>query len=407
MSEKNYVANNTKYYKDSNSSGEMGHVDRLMANDKNAFSELTKNNFGHTFENESLNLHQNYLIKLDEAKKQNPSAIQKHSNTFIDSVLAFDNKLMFEILETENGQDRVNESIKNYMNDFKKNYGFEPVGFQFHTDEGTFYNKKQFENLDDEDLKKRLVPTKSDETGEDGYLKQNFHAQAIFLNFNKETGKSCLRTMKKQDWRDTQDLLHKHFKEYGFDRGEPKQTAAKDHKNKDEYVKSLETNIKNLKREYLAKQMEMTDFVDDMIDELEDGINKIDRFEKLQKSSRELFKKYSESPSFLKVSDFIKSKAPKVFKAIERDFENIITVLFPDGDPTPLKNKLELEPEKAKKEVLKKIDETRENLIETVISADDELLEELKSKTEKTQKEQTKKINNIKNRRKNGGNKMK
>ena len=43
--------------------------------------------------------------RLSEAKNQNPSAIQKQSNTFIDSVLVFDHELMHEILKSENGEE--------------------------------------------------------------------------------------------------------------------------------------------------------------------------------------------------------------------------------------------------------------------------------------------------------------
>lgn len=311
MSKKHYVANNTKYYKHSNRS-EIDHVIRAMKKNENAFSELTPNNFGFTFDNESLNLKQNYELKLSEAKNQNPSAIQKHSNTFIDSVLVFDHELMHEILNSENGKERVQKSIKSYMLEFKDKYGFEPVGFQFHVDEGTFYNQKDFDKIEDEELKKRMVKTKNDETGEDGYLKQNFHAQAIFLNFSKETGKSCLRDMRKQDWRDCQDLLHKHFKEYGFDRGEPKQTAEKDHKNKDEFIKDLKKKIEVLEEKerdlvlkVRKKGVELLDIYDEMDGIAEDSI----RFNDVRD----------------KVIDTVKAvvKRPKVFNFIKNQYEKL------------------------------------------------------------------------------------
>ncbi|MGM6200458.1 hypothetical protein ABLA51_21825 [Vibrio parahaemolyticus] len=286
MSEKKYIANNTKYYNDSNIS-EIAHVIRAMLKNKNAFEDLTKNNFGYTFDNEDLNLVKNYQLKLAEAKKQNPSAIQKKSNTFIDSVLVFDHQLMFDLLNSENGKYQVEQSIKDYMLDFKDQYGFEPIGFQFHLDEGTFFTEKQFNELEDEELKKRLVKTRN-EDGEEGYLKQNMHAQAIFLNFNKETGKTCLRNMRKKDWSDCQDLLHKHFEKYGFDRGEPKQHQSKDHKNKDEYLKQLQVEIE--KNEKLVEELEVIKndyndtlnnaYVSSLADEINDGI--IENYDKLK-----------------------------------------------------------------------------------------------------------------------------
>lgn len=399
MSEKKYVANNTKYYKDSNSS-EIDHVIRAMKENVNAFEDLTKNNFGHTFDNETLNLKQNYQLKLSEAKVQNKYAIQKNSNTFIDSVLAFDNKLMFEILETEDGQDRVNESIKNYMNDFKKNYGFEPIGFQFHTDEGTFYNKKQFENLDDEDLKKRLVPTKNDK-GEDGYLKQNFHAQAIFLNFDKKTGKSCLRNMnKKQDWADVQDLLHKHFEEYGFDRGEPKQTSDQDHKSKSDYVKDLKEQTKYFEqkeKDLLLKVKEKSTQLLDIYDEM-DGIEEDSiRFNDIRTKVIDTVKSVVRQPkifSFIKKS-YEKLSKTKTFSKIE-DLKNFVIDKFEITDEEiGLGQKKDVKIEQPKVEEPKKEVEEIKPIIEDLSNDDlkkeiEDIEEEVQAKAKKITKSQAK-----------------
>lgn len=323
MSKKHYVANNTKYYKHSNRS-EIDHVIRAMRKNLNAFPELTKNNFGFTFDNESLNLKQNYELKLSEAKNQNPSAIQKQSNTFIDSVLVFDNELMHEILKSENGQERIEQSIKNYMTDFKKKYGFEPVGFQFHLDEGTFYTQKDFNKIEDEELKKRMVKTVNPETGEDGYLKQNFHAQAIFLNFNKETGKSCLRNMRKQDWRDCQDLIYKHFKEYGFDRGEPKKTATKDHLNKDEFVKKLNKDIEELtkeKRDLLKSHKQTINELLDLQDEIGNVYDDANTLLDIKEACISVFKHIRSNKKLFDYlsNQYEKLKELKVFKRFNRD----------------------------------------------------------------------------------------
>ncbi len=272
MDKKHYIANNTKYYKDSNSS-EISHVIRSMSNNLNTFSELTKNNFGHSFDNNTLNLKQNYDLKLNEAKNQNSGTIQKHSNTFIDSVLIFDNELIFKILQTPNGQEKINQAIKCYMKDFKEKYGFEPIGFQFHTDEGTFYTQNQHDKLT-EQKRKNLISVTNDETGEKGFLKQNFHAHAIFLNFNKETSKTCLRTMRKKDWSNCQDLLYKHFKDYGFNRGEYKQTSSKDHLNKEEYVKKLNSEIELLKMKEVELLKRVKTSVDDLAN-LQDEIGQV------------------------------------------------------------------------------------------------------------------------------------
>lgn len=74
---KHYCAVNTKYYKDSQASGEIGHVLRSFKQNENCFSTLTKNNFGHTFSEHNLNIKQYYDIKLIEVKNSNNRALQK------------------------------------------------------------------------------------------------------------------------------------------------------------------------------------------------------------------------------------------------------------------------------------------------------------------------------------------
>lgn len=385
MSKKHYVANNTKYYKDSNSS-EIDHVIRAMKKNSNAFEDLTKNNFGFTFDNENLSLKQNYQLKLAEVKAAKPGVIQKHSNTFIDSVLAFDNELMFDILNTPNGEERVKESIKNYMTEFKEKYGFEPVGFQFHTDEGTFYTQDQFNSIDDEERKKRMVKTKN-ENGEDGYLVQNFHAQAIFLNYSKAEGKSCLRNMRKQDWRDCQDLLHKHFQEYGFDRGEPKQTASKDHLSKADYVKSLERKVDVLEekeRKLLLnvrqKNVELFETLEAMDGIAEDSI----RFNNVRDKIIDTAKAVVENP---KVFNFIKNayeklKKSKVFAKID-NLKNFVLDKFEITEQDlGLEEKEELKVEEPKQ----KIEDPKEKIeLLPEDSAIEDLRKEIEQLEEKTE----------------------
>ncbi|MGY5579841.1 hypothetical protein ACXHQN_01705 [Vibrio cincinnatiensis] len=349
MSEKKYIANNTKYYNDSNIS-EIAHVIRAMLKNKNAFEDLTKNNFGYTFDNEDLNLVKNHQLKLAEAKKQNPSAIQKKSNTFIDSVLVFDHQLMFDLLSSESGKNQVEQSIKDYMLDFKDQYGFEPIGFQFHLDEGTFFTEKQFNELEDEELKKRLVKTRN-EDGEEGYLKQNMHAQAIFLNFNKETGKTCLRNMRKKDWSDCQDLLHKHFEKYGFDRGEPKQHQSKDHKNKDEYLKQLQLEIEKnevLKSDLDELKSEYSNLLDEIIlegTEREIIDKELDNYNNLQVLAKTSLKHLFKSNVFKTFVKNMEIKQPKIFNYIKEKGSELLELLGiepTDFLPKP-KQKLEVE----------------------------------------------------------------
>ena len=385
---KKYCAVNTKYYKDSNSSGEIGHVRRQFSKNENAFENLSSDNFGLTFSNlkdENGNpeeLHSYYKRKLEQAKLQNPKAFKKQSTTFIDSVLVFDHSLMEDILKSEDGKEKIKNSVSNFMNDFKENYGYEPIGFDFHLDEGTFYSKKSFDEMNNEELKKRMVEAIHPETGEKGFLKRNLHAHAIFLNFDFEQNKTVHRHMKKQDWSNSQDLLHKHFKEYGFDRGEPKATLGKDHKTKEQLL----NEIKDLKKSIVKEKIAHSDFIDEVIFDLEDGINKIERFDTLQEKSKGLIQKYQDNKTFKSIVTFVEKKAPKMFKSLKKSYDELKKLVFPVelGAPPPLENK-------NKKPLLK---------VEDVDKANDKRLEQLQKDTEIKQEEQKEKIEKIKNRRK-------
>ena len=409
MSNKHYVANNTKYYKDSNAQGEMGHVDRLFNKDKNAFSSLSKNNFGHTFDNESLNLHQNYLIKLNEAKTQSPRAIQKHSNTFIDSVLVFDNELMFNLLSSPDGRKQVEESIKDYMTDFQKTYGFEPIGFQFHMDEGTFFTQKQFDEEKNEELKKRLVPTVDDETGESGYIKQNFHAQAIFLNFDKSTGKSCLRAMKREDWSNSQDLLHKHFKKFGFDRGEYKQTNSRDHKNKSDYVKNLEIEVEELKvkeKDLLLKAREKGIEYGSLMDEIGGVYDKANDYDDIRFKTVKMLSNVFKNEKLVSFLNVVKDKlkTSQLYPQLE-EFKDYFLDKFKikDSDFIPQdKNKkvekndngfreIEIDCDDIAEDIKEFVDERKEKINET--------MNDLKIEVDEIEKENEKRIKNLNNKR--------
>lgn len=120
-------------------------------------------------------------------------------------MLIFDRET-FDRLLREGKQQELEQATIDFMTEFKTVYGFEPIGFEFHLDEGT-------------------------ELGS-GEIKHNYHAHAVFLNYDFDKKKTCLRKMSKDDWRNSQSLLHKHFQHLGFDRGEVKSTNKKDHKEK-------------------------------------------------------------------------------------------------------------------------------------------------------------------------------
>jgi len=263
---KKYCAVNTKYYKDSNIS-EIDHVLRNMAINVNSIECLTKNNFGFCFDDNDLKTH--YKNKLEQAKKANKLALQSNSNTFIDSVLIFDS-VQFEKCLKDGKKDEIDQATRNFMNEYKKLYGFEPLGFEFHLDEGTTIDFDNYQKLDTEEKEKYVAVDDPDEDLTTEYIKKNIHAHAVFLNYDFEKNKSCLRYMRKKDWENSQDLLHKHFKNFGFDRGEKKQTSKKDHKNKADFVRELELKNNELVKNYSINLQEKNNLLDQIIEHRND-----------------------------------------------------------------------------------------------------------------------------------------
>jgi hypothetical protein len=268
---KKYCAVNTKYYKNSNV-GEIDHVLRNMTINVNAIECLTKNNFGFSFGN--CNLKSHYQNKLEQAKKANNLALQKNSNTFIDSVLIFDS-VQFEKCLNDGKKNEIEQATKNFMNEYKNLYGFEPIGFEFHLDEGTTIDFDKYERLDTEEQKKYVALDNPDEDFTTEYIKKNVHAHAVFLNYDFEQNKTCLRNMRKKDWENSQDLLHKHFKKFGFDRGEKKQTSKKDHKNKADFVRELELRTNELVENHSKNLQEKNNLLDQIIEHQND-LNRFD-----------------------------------------------------------------------------------------------------------------------------------
>ena len=353
---KKYCAVNTKYYKNSNIS-EIDHVLRNMAINVNSIECLTKNNFGFCFGDSDLKTH--YKNKLVQAKKANKLALQKNSNTFIDSVLIFDS-VQFEKCLNEGQKNEIKEATKDFMQEYKNLYGFEPIGFEFHLDEGTTIDFDQYEQLDTEEQKKYIAVDNPDENITTEYIKKNIHAHAIFLNYDFEQNKSCLRNMRKKDWENSQDLLHKHFEKFGFDRGEKKKTSKKDHKNKAEFVRELALKNNKLVENYSKNLQEKNHLLDQIIDHQND-LNRFDDLalyaEKIKKfvlSFKEKNPKLISKLLAIPMAEKLKDMALSIYDALTKK-SDIPQILI--EEMKTLKNdeikKIELDVEEKKKRIKK------------------------------------------------------
>lgn len=293
MSDKKYCAVNTKYYKNSNT-GEIDHVLRKMLENVNSVKCLQENNFGYCF-SENYDLGSYYEKRLKDAKEKNKYAIQNNSNTFIDSVLVFNSEHFLKCIEDGN-QEEIKKATKNFMLEFQKEYGFEPIGFEFHLDEGTTINSDKLEELSEDERKKYRPIDNPDEDFTSEYIKHNVHAHAIFLNYDFEENKTCLRDMRKKDWIASQDLLHKHFKKFGFDRGESKMTNKRDHKDKEEFVRELELKTTEL----IKTTSKHLDEKNELLDEILEHQEKLDRFENLSNYAHKIKDSFDTKPKLIK-----------------------------------------------------------------------------------------------------------
>lgn len=209
---KNFVAVKSKYFKNSNVNGVLGHVNRVFKENVNAFAQYTENNFGTPDLLGKYNAIQQQVETI-KGKKQ-----QKNATTLIDSVLVFSLD-RFEELEKELPKEEFEkiftDKINEYMQDIKKKYGLEPIGFQMHLDEGHEKNE----------------------------LIRNVHAHLSFYNFDMEKKKAPWRDMKKKDYEELQNMAGNTFESLGFQRGISKQQTKKRGLDKDAFIAEKQAKL--------------------------------------------------------------------------------------------------------------------------------------------------------------------
>ena len=224
----NYVSFNAKYYKNSNASGEIGHVQRVFATNTNQIVEFAKDNFGCGY-----NIYDRYKDVFKQVEDIKGKKIQKTANTFMDGVLSFSRDQMLEIMQDPDWKTSFSTHIEQFMQDVKDKTGMEPLGWEMHMDEGH----------------------KDPVTGE---YKLNYHAQCIFFNYDFKTNKAPLRDLmgRKGDsiWSKLQDTAGKRFEDLGFIRGVSADMTKAKHEEKDEYIASKQAEIDRLQADLVDRQ---------------------------------------------------------------------------------------------------------------------------------------------------------
>lgn len=249
---RNYISVNAKYYKATEVSKRAKHNDRsakidyLLPLENRKFNNI-ENNFGQFTMGEKFSL-------LNQRKKQiqNEKGFYKtDGNDLIEMVVSLSEEQSLFYLEKEGGDDKLFEGFLQLAEDIKLKFGFEPCGISLHLDEGF------------------LKPN--------GDVQYNIHAHLDFLNFDFKKEKTVLRNMKKQHWRDLQDLAEKSFKSKNLDfqRGEQKLDNSKDHLEKNDYIafkQEREINSNNSKLN--SYQNTFNDLIND-INNLESEYNQL------------------------------------------------------------------------------------------------------------------------------------
>lgn len=320
----NFVAVNFKYYKNSQAHGEIGHVMRVFKKNINAIESLTHENFGSDF-----NLIEKYdeLLKFakENTKEKTGRAFQVQ-NTFLDGVLAFSNEQMLEIKKYPDWKTKMSQHIEQFMLEIEQKTGFMPVGWKFHLDEGT------------ED--------------ENGNYKLNHHAQLIFMNHDKETGKAPLREFQKRKddsiWSELQSLAGEKFKDLGFVRGVSAEDTHKTHLEKDQFIKQKQKKISEglqALQDNASSVLEAQRRAGERLAQVRDKINALEALqvhdeqfnEKFTSLSRHVSKVvsyfeqlYNKNKSFRTFVSAIKTAAPTRFEYSKNVVNNVIAFFGSD-----------------------------------------------------------------------------
>jgi prefoldin subunit 5 len=209
-----FVSFNAKYYRAASIQAKTSHnVDRSdvsylltrQAEEKGIDYTQRFENLHHVFGD-----HQE-AVSAFEASYSRQSYKHSRGNAIVEGVLAFSYDEAKKELEHDGGKKLLDASVR-FAEKMKETYGFEPISVDLHVDEGHFQ--------------------------EDGSVKQNIHAHVLFHNFDHNTGRTILRTMKKGDWEKTQDIAGQACQDVGlsFERGKSKKITKREHMEREEYV---------------------------------------------------------------------------------------------------------------------------------------------------------------------------
>ncbi len=251
---KNKIAVNTKYFTRTQSIGEMGHVMRLFASDKNVVRpDLSRHNFGTSDEM----MKRNY----ESAVAAMPTSVK---NSLIDSVLVLPLEQLKEVQKEhpKEWRKKINDSIISMMVEMEKEMGFKVIGYKLHLDEGTKHEDGSitlnphahmlFANICTQDItiqKTKKITIKDEE----GKALRDPKKPSKYLYELDDTGKPRTETIdihlkgraplslhqtrgSDSIWARQQDIAAKCLKHLGFERGTSKELTQAKHLEKTAHV---------------------------------------------------------------------------------------------------------------------------------------------------------------------------
>jgi len=249
---KNYISVNMKYYKSTRINTISKHneyrdnIDYILKKEDRYDSNKT---IVYDFDNNEtkkslLEVFDESLTYKNEIMKKK-GFHKKNGNELCEMVVSLSEEQSKHYLD--NGVD-IMTGYKAFMSNMMNKYGFKPLSIQLHLDEG-------FKD-------------------ENGVVKHNIHSHCLFHNFDFMDEKTILRTLKKQDFRDFQDLAEKSFRDVGLDfkRGVEKKDSSLKHLERNDYILNKQHSQIKKNTKDIQNGIEATTTMDNFIMDLDDQI---------------------------------------------------------------------------------------------------------------------------------------
>ncbi len=300
------------------------------------------------FKNMFFNSFNNMVIQRRKQNEAKGYYGNKEKNDLIEMVVSLSEEQTQHYLDTGK-KEIIDMAFNQFAQQVKLKYGFEPLTTSIHYDEGHIprKNKKDIVNydvVDDLDMQNKKE-------------KHNYHAQITFFNYDFKNSKSVLRTMKKQNWRDIQDLAALTFQAYGLDfiRGIAKEITGAEHKNNLEYkIQKLEEELRESNKEL----KEVKGLNNKLYGENRDLNNVNDKLNNLiNNKNLEIIEKSDQINELMGLFEDTKEELRDVIKEKEKEIKEVASV----------KNKL--------KDTLNELDNVKNDLTKTRLERDNALKE--------------------------------